>query len=230
MKKNKIYGILKIGFVIALFAFVAFDLNCYEFDEVDIRQYYKKDGVILDIKYPENKDDFVFYRSFNPLTNLYAGGILKKGEKPFFNFGTELCVWIQASSGKLGKPSHLIVEQVEEKKLLNVLSPQEGSWNEIQKLIIQAPPKTQVIYSVDGSDPLDFGLVYTGPIKLEKEGKIELRIKAVSESGNISEKIIKYEVSPEGIPSPKISKPSFKEYHFDKDFEYNIFNWYFFGI
>lgn len=227
MKKNKIYGILKIGFVIALFAFVAFDLNCYEFDEVDIRQYYKKDGVILDIKYPENKDDFVFYRSFNPLTNLYAGGILKKGEKPFFNFGTELCVWIQASSGKLGKPSHLIVEQVEEKKLLNVLSPQEGSWNEIQKLIIQAPPKTQVIYSVDGSDPLDFGLVYTGPIKLEKEGKIELRIKAVSESGNISEKIIKYEVSPEGIPSPKISKPSFKEYHFDKDFEYNIFNWYF---
>ena len=93
-----------------------------------------------------------------------------------FNFGTELCVWVQTSSGKLSKPAHLIVEPLEEKKLLNVLSPQEGVWSETQKLIIQHPPKTQIIYSVDGSDPSDFGLLYTEPINLEKEGKIELRI------------------------------------------------------
>ena len=161
-------------------------------DELEIKQDYKKDGVNLDIKYPESQEDYVFYRSFNPLTNLYSNGKLKKGERPFFNFGTELCVWVQTSSGKLSKPAHLIVEPLEEKKLLNVLSPQEGTWNETQKLIIQHPPKTQIIYSVDGSDPLDFGLLYTGPINLEKEGKIELRIKAVPESGNITEKIINY--------------------------------------
>ena len=226
MKRLKIYSILKIGFIIAAFGLFALDLNCYELDELEIKQDYKKDGVNLDIKYPESEEDNVFYRSFNPNTNLYKGGILKKGEKPFFNFGTELCVWIQASSGKLSKPVHLILEPLGEKKLLNVLSPQEGVWNETQKLIIQHPPKTQIIYSVDGSDPSDFGLLYTGPANLEKEGKIELRIKAVSESGNISEKIIKYEVSPDGLPSPKISKPVLNQYS-DKNLEYNILNWYF---
>ena len=226
MKKLNIYSVLKIGFIIAAFSLFALDLNCYELDELEIKQDYKKDGVNLDIKYPENEDDNVFYRSFNPNTNLYKGGILKKGEKPFFNFGTELCVWIQASSGKLSKPVHLILEPLGEKKLLNVLSPQEGVWNETQKLIIQHPPKTQIIYSVDGSDPSDFGLLYTGPANLEKEGKIELRVKAVSESGNISEKIIKYEVSPDGLPSPKISKPVLNQYS-DKNLEYNILNWYF---
>ena len=226
MKRLKIYSILKIGFIIAAFGLFALDLNCYELDELEIKQDYKKDGVNLDIKYPESEEDNVFYRSFNPNTNLYKGGILKKGEKPFFNFGTELCVWIQASSGKLSKPVHLILEPLGEKKLLNVLSPQEGVWNETQKLIIQHPPKTQIIYSVDGSDPSDFGLLYTGPANLEKEGKIELRVKAVSESGNISEKIIKYEVSPDGLPSPKISKPVLNQYS-DKNLEYNILNWYF---
>ena len=226
MKKLNIYSVLKIGFIIAAFSLFALDLNCYELDELEIKQDYKKDGVNLDIKYPESEEDNVFYRSFNPNTNLYKGGILKKGEKPFFNFGTELCVWIQASSGKLSKPVHLILEPLGEKKLLNVLSPQEGVWNETQKLIIQHPPKTQIIYSVDGSDPSDFGLLYTGPANLEKEGKIELRIKAVSESGNISEKIIKYEVSPDGLPSPKISKPVLNQYS-DKNLEYNILNWYF---
>ncbi|EMB19411.1 hypothetical protein HMPREF9723_02625 [Treponema denticola OTK] len=226
MKRLKIYSILKIGFIIAAFGLFALDLNCYELDELEIKQDYKKDGVNLDIKYPESQEDYVFYRSFNPLTNLYSNGKLKKGERPFFNFGTELCVWVQTSSGKLSKPAHLIVEPLEEKKLLNVLSPQEGTWNETQKLIIQHPPKTQIIYSVDGSDPLDFGLLYTGPINLEKEGKIELRIKAVPESGNVTEKIINYEVSPDGIPSPKIPETALNEKP-DKDLEYNILNWYF---
>ena len=189
MKKLKIYSILKIGFILAAFSLFALDLNCYELDELEIKQDYKKDGVNLDIKYPESEESYVFYRSFNPNTNLYKGGKLKKGEKPFFDFGTELCVWVQTSSGSMSRPSHLIIEPLKEKKLLNVLSPQEGIWSETQKLIIQHPPKTQIIYSVDGSDPSDFGLLYTEPINLEKEGKIELRVKAVSESGNITEKI-----------------------------------------
>ena len=126
----------------------------------------------------------------------------------------------------MSRPSHLIIEPLKEKKLLNVLSPQEGIWSETQKLIIQHPPKTQIIYSVDGSDPSDFGLLYTEPINLEKEGKIELRVKAVSESGNITEKIINYEVSPLGLPSPKIPKAVLNE-DSDKSFKYNILNWYF---
>ena len=226
MKKLNIYSVLKIGFIIAAFGLFALDLNCYELDELEIKQDYKKDGVNLDIKYPESEESYVFYRSFNPNTNLYKGGKLKKGEKPFFDFGTELCVWVQTSSGSMSRPSHLIIEPLKEKKLLNVLSPQEGIWSETQKLIIQHPPKTQIIYSVDGSDPSDFGLLYTEPINLEKEGKIELRVKAVSESGNITEKIINYEVSPLGLPSPKIPKAVLNE-DSDKSFEYNILNWYF---
>lgn len=83
MKKLNIYSVLKIGFIIAAFSLFALDLNCYESDELEIKQDYKKDGVNLDIKYPESEEDYVFYRSFNPNTNLYKGGKLKK-EKSFF--------------------------------------------------------------------------------------------------------------------------------------------------
>jgi len=47
------YSILKIGFIIAAFGLFALDLNCYELDELEIKQDYKKDGVNLDIKYPD---------------------------------------------------------------------------------------------------------------------------------------------------------------------------------
>ncbi|UTY28580.1 chitobiase/beta-hexosaminidase C-terminal domain-containing protein [Treponema putidum] len=236
MKKVKIHFILKLGFVIAAFSFFVLDLNCYESDELEIKQYYKKDGVSLDIKYPDNEEESlsVFCRAFNPVTNLYSNFKLKKGESPFFPFGTELCVWAQRASGKMTRPVHLIAEPLEEKKLLNVLSPQAGTWNEIQQLIIQSPPRTQIIYSIDGTDPLEFGLMYTGPIIIEKEGKIELRIKAVTESGTITEKVIKYEVSPDGFPSPKISKAAVNasvkaalNEEPEQDLEYNILNWYF---
>ncbi|WP_253695182.1 MULTISPECIES: chitobiase/beta-hexosaminidase C-terminal domain-containing protein [unclassified Treponema] len=226
----KIHSILKIGFIITLFFCFSFKISCYELDELEIKQDYQKDGVSLTVKYPEPKDEeivSVFYRSFNPFADLYSNGKIPKDENLFFVFGTHLCIWAQSSSGKMSKPFHLVVERPEQKKLLNVLSPKEGVWNEAQQLIIKTPPGTQIIYSVDGSDPQEFGLLYTGPIRLEKEGEVELRIKAVSESGSVDEKIVKYEVSPSGLSSPKIPETALDENLFEKNSEYNILNWYF---
>ena len=221
---------LKISFIITFFLFFSFKLCCDEFEDFEIRQNYQEDGINISVKYPENiSEDPVsaFYRFFIPVNNLYKSGKIKKGESIFIPFGAELCVWAQSSSGKLSETFHLIAEAPDQQKLLNVLSPQEGVWNEVQKLIIKAPAKTQIMYSIDGSDPSEFGLLYTEPIILEKDGKIDLKIRVVGESGLITEKEIKYTVDPSGYPSPKISDMDYNEDNLQNGNSYDILNWYF---
>lgn len=230
MKIVKNHSVLKISFILILFLFFSFKLYCYEFDGFDIKQSYKEDGINISVRYSEDINDSslsIFYRFFIPANNLYKSGKIKKGETIFIPFGTEVCVWTQSSSGKLSKPFHLIAESPDQQKLLNVLSPKEGVWNEVQKLIVKAPAKTQIMYSIDGSDPSEFGLLYTEPIILEKDGKIDLKIMAVGESGLTAEKEIKYSVDPAGAPSPKVSGIDYTEDSLQNGHFYNILNWYF---
>ncbi|NVP25666.1 FN3 associated domain-containing protein [Treponema phagedenis] len=51
---------------------------------------------------------------------------------------------------------------------------------------------TQIVYSIDGSDPEQFGLVYTEPVLIDKTGFINLRIKAIKPFRETEEKVIHY--------------------------------------
>lgn len=59
---------------------------------------------------------------------------------------------------------------------INVLSPSEGTWCNKQMLVINTDSAGDYFYSVDGSDPASFGFAYDGPVLLDMEGNVTLKI------------------------------------------------------
>lgn len=78
---------------------------------------------------------------------------------------------------------------------INVISPIPGKWANKQILYIQTDPfeKADYFYSVDGSSPKEFGFAYDGPVLLDTEGKVTLKIAKVTEN-NIEEQRVDFEI------------------------------------
>lgn len=59
---------------------------------------------------------------------------------------------------------------------ISVKSPISGQWANKQMLIIDTSSDGDYFYSVDGSDPENFGFAYDGPVLLDVDGNVTLRI------------------------------------------------------
>lgn len=59
---------------------------------------------------------------------------------------------------------------------INVKSPISGQWANKQMLIIDTSSGGDYFYSVDGSDPENFGFAYDGPVLLDVDGNVTLKI------------------------------------------------------
>lgn len=77
---------------------------------------------------------------------------------------------------------------------VNVISPAEGVWANKQALVLDVPDSVEVYYSFTGSDPLNFGFAYDGPVVLDAEGMVPLRLAVVSEDGGVEQIKISYTV------------------------------------
>lgn len=80
---------------------------------------------------------------------------------------------------------------------VNILSPKSGIWANKQMLIIEDKNKSEIFYSIDGSDPQNFGFVYDGPILLDVEGNVNLQILILSKDGKKTTQNINYSVNPQ---------------------------------
>lgn len=78
---------------------------------------------------------------------------------------------------------------------LQVLSPVEGVWANKQALILDVPEGVEVYYSFTGSDPLDFGFAYDGPVVLNATGSVPLRLAAVYQDGSVQQIKISFTVN-----------------------------------
>ena len=81
---------------------------------------------------------------------------------------------------------------------IKVLSPIEGTFANRQMLVIDtdADSAGDYYYSLNGSDPEAFGFAYDGPVLIDLDGPVELKI---AKSGKTkSEVTIKYTVLPDG--------------------------------
>ncbi len=78
--------------------------------------------------------------------------------------------------------------------VLQVVSPVEGTWANKQALILDVPDSFEVYYSFTGSDPLSFGFAYDGPVLIDAEGSVPLRIAVVAEDGTTEHIRIPYTV------------------------------------
>ena len=84
-----------------------------------------------------------------------------------------------------------------------IISPVEGSFSNLQSLIIDLDSDAEAFYSYTNTNPLNSGFAYDGPVLIDKSGQVELYIVVVSSKGQESFSV-KYSVSQEN-PYPKDS-------------------------
>ncbi len=77
-----------------------------------------------------------------------------------------------------------------------IVSPVEGTWTNRQSLVLEVPEAYEVFYSFSGSHPMDSGFAYDGPVMIEAEGAVSLRIALVFPDGNAAVYTVDYTVEP----------------------------------
>ena len=66
---------------------------------------------------------------------------------------------------------------------IKFVSPLPGTWSNKQVLIIDNLQQGDYFYSINGSDPEKFGFAYDGPVLLDMNGEINLRVTYISRNG-----------------------------------------------
>ena len=78
---------------------------------------------------------------------------------------------------------------------LKVISPIEGTFANRQMLVLETDGTGECFYSLNGTDPETFGFAYDGPVLIDLDGPVEIRI---AKTGKNKEEItVKYTVLPD---------------------------------
>ena len=75
-----------------------------------------------------------------------------------------------------------------------VVSPVEGAWSNRQSLVLNVADGAECFYSYSGTDPLTSGFAYDGPVLIDADGEVTVRIVCVK-GANREEYQISYTVS-----------------------------------
>lgn len=78
---------------------------------------------------------------------------------------------------------------------INIVSPIKGTWSNKQMLVLDTTSDGDYFYSVDGSDPASFGFAYDGPVLLDVEGEVTLKIAKVISRTKKEYVEVKYKVN-----------------------------------
>ena len=90
---------------------------------------------------------------------------------------------------------------------IKVVSPQEGIWSNKQMLVIDTEGSNDdYFYSLNGSDPENFGFFYDGPVLIDLSGDVQLRIKKAGKNNETEEAVVKYSVIPDNVNSKPYSE------------------------
>lgn len=145
----------------------------------------------------------VSYRMWHPFTKASSQGTLASGESLFLPDGATLVAFAEDEAGNRSDPvspdsSFTLSSPVP----CRIISPVPGSWANRQELVVEQSVGTEVLYSIDGSDPALSGLAYDGPILLDRSGLVTLRVVAIDRNGKRFPSQISYTVAEESIQPP----------------------------
>lgn len=83
----------------------------------------------------------------------------------------------------------------------DILSPVAGVWNNIQPLVLDNSEGDELYYSLTGSDPLDSGFAYDGPVVIDQTGDVRVQIACISPDGRRSDFLVEYTVQTDLYPT-----------------------------
>ena len=146
----------------------------------------------------------VRYRMWHPEAHATATGTLASGERLFLPEGASLVAYAVDEAGNASDPvSPDRASARAGDSPFRVVNPVPGTWANRQTLVIEAASGTELLYSLDGSDPALSGLAYDGPILLDKTGLVTLRVLAIDASGKRFPAQILYTVQADGARPPQ---------------------------
>lgn len=82
----------------------------------------------------------------------------------------------------------------------SIINPVSGTWANKQMLVLDVPEGGNAFYSVNGNNPESSGFAYDGPVILDVDGKVELRVAFVSDDGQVTTKAVNYTVESGDLP------------------------------
>jgi hypothetical protein len=82
-----------------------------------------------------------------------------------------------------------------------VINPKPGVWANKQTLALDVPAGCDVFYSIEGSNPLESGFAYDGPVVIDAEGDVMLRLATVAADNSSVEQTVRYSVSVSDAPA-----------------------------
>ncbi|MDE5897731.1 MAG: chitobiase/beta-hexosaminidase C-terminal domain-containing protein, partial [Treponemataceae bacterium] len=82
-----------------------------------------------------------------------------------------------------------------------VVNPVAGIWSNRQPLVIDVPPGGIAYYSLNGDDPESSGFAYDGPVLLDVDGVVLLRVAVVAPDGSKHTDSVEYAVSAAPLPA-----------------------------
>ena len=80
---------------------------------------------------------------------------------------------------------------------ISIINPAKGVWANKQMLVLDTSAGGEYYYSIDGSNPVDFGFFYDRPVLLDVEGDVNLTVSHVSTDGKTESQSIKFSVNPD---------------------------------
>ena len=81
-----------------------------------------------------------------------------------------------------------------------IINPVKGTWANKQMLVLQVPEGGNAFYSVNGSNPVASGFAYDGPVIIDVDGNVDLRVAFVDKDGNVSTRSVSYSVEDGAMP------------------------------
>ena len=78
-----------------------------------------------------------------------------------------------------------------------IVNPAKGLWANKQMLVLDTSRGGEYYYSIDGSNPVDFGFFYDRPVLLDVEGDVNLTVSHVSPEGKTESESLRFSVNPD---------------------------------
>jgi hypothetical protein len=82
-----------------------------------------------------------------------------------------------------------------------VVNPKPGVWANKQTLALNVPDGCDAFYSIGGSDPLTSGFAYDGPVVIDAEGDVTMRLATVAKDNTSVEQTVSYRVESADVPA-----------------------------
>lgn len=162
-----------------------------------------KEGYIYYFTQSEQYD--ICYRIFDAFTGTIKKGKIGKRGTLAINHNDSVTAWKETAGGTQSREItlHKRTDDAEKQNECKIVSPVAGTWGNMQSLVVEKNDDTELYYSFFGTNPLEFGFAYDGPVLIEAEGEVALNLVALYADGSIETKTINYTVTPGNASNKK---------------------------